>query len=73
MEEDQNEAEEEKVELQCQELLNMSIEDYVKFKKDIVSRKWGENEGKSAAHEYLKGQFIILREILEPTYRRINP
>ena len=73
-EQDSNEIIDKEVELPCKELLNMSLEDYIKFKKDIVSRKWHENKGKNRdAHEYYKGQFIVLRELLEPYYRRIHP
>ena len=56
------------------ELLNMSLEDYIELKYDIVSRKWKKNQGRDGfAHEYLKGQYILLRELLEPNYRRLNP
>ncbi len=61
-------------ELPCKELINMELEDYIKFKKEIVSRTWHEKKGiYKDAHEYLKGQFIILRELLDTRYRRINP
>ena len=56
------------------ELEKMKLEDYIKLKKEIVSKKWNENKGKNRdAHEYYKGQFIVLRELLETKYRRINP
>jgi len=56
------------------ELAKMKLEDYIKLKKEIVSKKWSENQGKNRdAHEYYKGQFIVLRELLDPKYRRIFP
>ena len=56
------------------ELTLMSLEDYIELKYDVVSRKWKKNQGKDGSmHEYLKGQYILLRELLEPKYRRINP
>jgi len=56
------------------ELAKMSLEDYIKLKKEIVSKKWHENQGKNGdAHEYYKGQFIVLRELLDTKYRRIQP
>lgn len=56
------------------ELAKIPLEEYIKLKKEIVSKKWHENKGKNRdAHEYLKGQFIILRELLDLKYRRIHP
>jgi len=56
------------------ELAKMPLEDYIRLKKEIISKKWDENNGSNRdEHEYLKGQFIILRELLQPEYRRINP
>jgi len=56
------------------ELARMDLKDYIRLKKEIVSKKWDQNKGKNRdAHEYLKGQFIILRELLDTKYRRIEP
>ena len=59
---------------QMTELKDMSLEDYIEFKKDKVSSAWKDNHGENRdIHEYLKGQFIILRELTEPKYRRNEP
>ena len=55
-------------------LEDMPLEDYIEFKKNKVSNAWKDNHGVNRdMHEYLKGQFIILRELTEPKYRRENP
>lgn len=51
-------------------LEKMSIEDYIKHKKEWVSYVWKNNKD---LHEYCKGQFILLREITNPEYRRSKP
>lgn len=56
-------------------LADIPLEDYIKFKKNKVSKQWKDDIVKTGGDnsEYYKGQFIILRELLEPKYRREEP
>ena len=50
---------------------SMPLVDYIEYKLEVVRKAW--KEGNGDHHEYLKGQFLVLRELLEPIYRRDTP
>ena len=55
-------------------LQGLSIEDFIRHKQEWVKWQWDNQEGLYVnSHEYCKAQFLVLREIMEPKYRRSKP
>ena len=50
-------------------LESIPLEDYIRWKKNIVAKAMKDAVVDGINYEYYKGQFLVLRELLEPKYR----